>query len=134
MGQELSLNPKSEAPNSSKRPKRPNLMTYLVAVLILCIAALTFDMLGVCYGLGGVGGLVALAIPFELLAMGLMCYIMGKLKVSLIFPLFLVSACVAGELVCVNTSNLQPLGETLFYIFLSLLFVVAVAGSKISRC
>lgn len=103
----------------------------LSAVFVLCLLAFTIDMLGLFYGIGGVGGIVVLSMPVELLAVGLVCYVLGMLTTHLVFPILLAGVCVTRELSVINASMLQPLGQVSFCAFLFLLPVAAVIGFEI---
>jgi len=99
----------------------------VIIAVALCLYALAFDMLGVFYGFGGIGNLAIVPMFLELFAIGLICYTIGRFAISLIFLPLLVCASVAGEILYVDISTLQPLGLILFYAFLFLLPIVAVA-------
>lgn len=96
--------------------------------MVLCLLAFTLNMLGLFYGLGGVGGIVVLSMPVELLAVGLVCYVLGMFTTRLVFPILLAGVCVTRELSVINTSMLQPLGLVSFCAFLLILPVAAVIG------
>lgn len=107
--------------------------TYVIlgVISILCIVALAFDLLGLFYGFGIIGNLAVMPIPAELLAVGMVCYVIGRFTTHLLFPLLVAGVCVAMELLFINTSNLQPLGLVLFCTFLLLTLVAAVIGFKL---
>lgn len=105
----------------------------LIIAITIGVCALAFDVLAVSYGFGGVGNLAILPMLLELLAVGLISYMMGRFAISLIYSLLLAGVCVAGEIIFTNTSALQLLGLVLFYAFLCLLPIVAVVCFRLGR-